>query len=169
MCIEGRLLKSPVVLASGRGRDVEICEGGWARSARGDDLIGPCTHSRPLGFQDELRLRFDRRGRAVTEEMKAVLSHSPPLAPSSGTRSAQVFVVNMKASRITPILAPAFAFLCGWAQVSATGSAAQGYERVVTRFNTTAPPAYRAFRRLEAGSPDKNKTGWLEAWTCIVR
>ena len=40
-----------------------------------------------------------------------------------------------------------------------------GYERVVSRFNTTAPPAYRAYRRLEAGSPDKNKTGWLEAWT----
>ena len=58
-----------------------------------------------------------------------------------------------------------FALLCGWAHVSATGSAAQGYERVVTRFNTTAPPAYRAFRRLEAGSPDKDKTGWLEAWT----
>ena len=35
----------------------------------------------------------------------------------------------------------------------------------MTRFNTTAPPAYRAFRRLEAGSPDKDKIGWLEAWT----
>lgn len=71
----------------------------------------------------------------------------------------------MTASRVAPILATGFALMCGWAQVSATGSAAQGYERVVTRFNTTAPPAYRAFRRLEAGSPDKNKTGWLEAWT----
>ena len=40
-----------------------------------------------------------------------------------------------------------------------------GYERVVSRFNNTAPPAYRAYRRLEAGSPEKNKTGWLEAWT----
>ena len=62
-------------------------------------------------------------------------------------------------------MATGFALLCGWAQVSATGSAAHGYERIVTRFNTTAPPAYRAYRRLEAGSPDKNKTGWLEAWT----
>jgi hypothetical protein len=76
-----------------------------------------------------------------------------------------VFIVNVKAARIAPILATGFALLCGWMQVSATGSAAQDYERVVTRFNTTAPPAYRAFRRLEAGSPDKNKTGWLEAWT----
>ena len=66
---------------------------------------------------------------------------------------------------MAPILATSFALLCGWVQVSATGSAAQDYERVVTRFNTTAPPAYRAFRRLEAGSPDKDKTGWLEAWT----
>ena len=71
----------------------------------------------------------------------------------------------MKALRIAPILATGFALLCGWTQLSATGSAADSYERVVTRFNTTAPPAYRAFRRLEAGSPDKNKTGWLEAWT----
>ena len=71
----------------------------------------------------------------------------------------------MKAPRIAPILATGFALLCGWAQLSATGSATQAYERVVTRFNTTAPPAYRAFRRLEAGNPDKNKTGWLEAWT----
>lgn len=35
----------------------------------------------------------------------------------------------------------------------------------MARFNTTAPPAYRAYRRLEAGSPGKQKTGWLEAWT----
>jgi len=76
-----------------------------------------------------------------------------------------VFIVDMTAPRIAPILATGFALLSGWAQLSATGSAARDYERVVTRFNTTAPPAYRAFRRLEAGSPDKNKTGWLEAWT----
>jgi hypothetical protein len=76
-----------------------------------------------------------------------------------------VFIVNMRAPRIAPILATGFALLCGWAEISATGSAAEQYERVVSRFNKTAPPAYRAYRRLEAGSPDKNKTGWLEAWT----
>ena len=71
----------------------------------------------------------------------------------------------MTATRVAPILATGFALLCGLGQLSAAGSATQSYERVVARFNTTAPPAYRAFRRLEAGSPDKNKTGWLEAWT----
>jgi hypothetical protein len=71
----------------------------------------------------------------------------------------------MTATRVAPILATGFALLCGLGQLSAAGSSTQSYERVVSRFNTTAPPSYRAFRRLEAGSPDKNKTGWLEAWT----
>lgn len=35
----------------------------------------------------------------------------------------------------------------------------------MARFNTTAPPAYRAYRRLEAGVAEKEKSGWLEAWT----
>lgn len=35
----------------------------------------------------------------------------------------------------------------------------------VARFNKTAPPAYRAFRRLEAGNPATAKHGWLEVWT----
>ena len=63
------------------------------------------------------------------------------------------------------MLAAGFALVCGLGQLSAAGSSTQTFERVVARFNTTAPPAYRALRRLEAGSPDKNKTGWLEAWT----
>lgn len=36
---------------------------------------------------------------------------------------------------------------------------------VLARFNEPAPPAYRAFRRLEAGHPGSAKSGWLEAWT----
>lgn len=71
----------------------------------------------------------------------------------------------MTATRVAPILATGFALLCGLGQLSAAGSSAHGFEKVVARFNTTAPPAYRAFRRLEAGSPGKNKNGWLEAWT----
>lgn len=35
----------------------------------------------------------------------------------------------------------------------------------MARFNTTAPPAYRAFRRLEAGIAGSSRHGWLEAWT----
>lgn len=71
----------------------------------------------------------------------------------------------MTATPVAPILATGFALLCGLGQLSAAGSSTHGYERVVARFNTTEAPAYRAFRRLEAGSPDKNKSGWLEAWT----
>jgi hypothetical protein len=55
--------------------------------------------------------------------------------------------------------------MCGLDQLQAAGSSTQSFERVVARFNTTAPPAYRAYRRLEAGSPGKQKNGWLEAWT----
>ena len=35
----------------------------------------------------------------------------------------------------------------------------------MARFNTTAPPAYRAFRRLDAGIRGSSRYGWLEAWT----
>lgn len=35
----------------------------------------------------------------------------------------------------------------------------------MARFNTTAPPAYRAFRRLEAGIAGSSRHGWMEAWT----
>lgn len=73
--------------------------------------------------------------------------------------------MNVTAARVAPLLATGFALLCGLGQLSAAGSSVHGFEKVVSRFNNTAPPAYRAFRRLEAGSPGKNKTGWLEAWT----
>lgn len=35
----------------------------------------------------------------------------------------------------------------------------------MARFNTTAPPAYRAFRRLDAGVAGSARHGWIEAWT----
>jgi hypothetical protein len=38
-------------------------------------------------------------------------------------------------------------------------------DRALARFNAPAPPAYRAYRRLEAGIPGSNKYGRLEAWT----
>jgi hypothetical protein len=41
----------------------------------------------------------------------------------------------------------------------------QPYERAVATFNKSEPPAYRAFRRLEAGLLDSDKHGWLEVWT----
>jgi hypothetical protein len=39
------------------------------------------------------------------------------------------------------------------------------FEPVFARFNSPAPPAYRAFRRLEGGLVDSPKHGWIEVWT----
>lgn len=66
-----------------------------------------------------------------------------------------------------PILAIGCAFLASLGQVSANGrdDAAQGFERILAKSNHVAPPAYRAFRRLEGGIADSDKRGWLEAWT----
>ena len=41
----------------------------------------------------------------------------------------------------------------------------QYIEDAVATFNKNEPPAYRAFRRLEAGLVGSDKQGWLEAWT----
>ena len=46
-----------------------------------------------------------------------------------------------------------------------SGTTGDHYDLAVARFNKTAPPAYRAFRRLEAGNPTTAKHGWLEVWT----
>jgi hypothetical protein len=46
-----------------------------------------------------------------------------------------------------------------------TGITGDHYELAVARFNKAAQPAYRAFRRLEAGNPTTSKHGWLEVWT----
>ena len=39
------------------------------------------------------------------------------------------------------------------------------FETALAKFNRVGPPAYRAFRRLEAGIPGSNKQGWMEVWT----
>lgn len=51
---------------------------------------------------------------------------------------------------------------------ASAGQAEPGLERAVSRFNTIAPPAYRAFRRLEGGLTTSSRRGWLEAWTEYV-
>ncbi|MDP3720716.1 MAG: hypothetical protein Q8T13_23385 [Acidobacteriota bacterium] len=73
----------------------------------------------------------------------------------------------MKKTRYSavPILAMGLMFLCSLGLGAATGSSTPAFERVVARFNTNAPPAYRAFRRLEAGVAGSSRHGWLEAWT----
>jgi hypothetical protein len=46
-----------------------------------------------------------------------------------------------------------------------SGLATDRFETVLARFNSSAPPAYRAFRRLEGGLVNSHKQGWLEVWT----
>jgi hypothetical protein len=54
-----------------------------------------------------------------------------------------------------------------WSLVASADSelATDQFSTVLARFNTSAPPAYRAFRRLEGGLVDSNKQGWIEVWT----
>ncbi len=71
--------------------------------------------------------------------------------------------------RTGPLLATCFALLCVAGQGVVTGSAAtsfgDGYERILARFNTSAPPAYRAYRKMEAGLLDSDRRAWMEVWT----
>ena len=53
--------------------------------------------------------------------------------------------------RSAPLLATGFALLGGLVQVLGLGRDEPALERAVAGFNTVAPPAYRAFRRLEGG------------------
>ena len=73
--------------------------------------------------------------------------------------------MNRVSFAATPILAISFTLMWSLGQLSAAGSADQGFERVLARSNNVAPPPYKAFRRLEGGVKDSDKHGWLEAWT----
>jgi len=74
--------------------------------------------------------------------------------------------VTRAAFAATPIVAISFTLMWSLGQLSASGSADQGFERVLSKSNTVAPPAYRAFRRLEGGLTNgSDKRGWLEVWT----
>lgn len=68
---------------------------------------------------------------------------------------------------VAPKLAIGFALLAGLGQVAAGGrdDATQAFEAVLAKSNHVAPPAYRAFRRLEGGIANSDKRGWMEAWT----
>lgn len=74
-------------------------------------------------------------------------------------------VLNTNLRRAAPILAAGLALLCSLGQVAVSGSSTPAFERVMARFNTSAPPAYRALRRLDAGVAGSAKHGWIEAWT----
>ena len=85
-----------------------------------------------------------------------------------GTRSALHQGVRRTTFAVAPILATCFALLGSGGHLSAADSATQAFERVLAKSNTVTPPQYRALRRLEGGvskNEDKDKHGWLEAWT----
>ena len=64
-----------------------------------------------------------------------------------------------------PILTTSGILLWSLGLSAGSGITGDHYERAMARFNQTAPPAYRAFRRLEAGNPATAKHGWLDVWT----
>ncbi|HJU41893.1 MAG TPA: hypothetical protein VJ691_03730 [Vicinamibacterales bacterium] len=64
-----------------------------------------------------------------------------------------------------PILTISGILLWSLGVSAGAGLPADQFQPVLDRFNSSAPPAYRAFRRLEAGKPDSGKHGWLEVWT----
>lgn len=66
---------------------------------------------------------------------------------------------------VAPILAISFTLLWSLGHVSAAGSTAQSFERVLAKSNGIAPAPYRAMRRLEGGIIDSDRRGWLEAST----
>jgi len=54
-----------------------------------------------------------------------------------------------------------------WSLGSSAGSEfpIDRFETVLSKFNSSGPPTYRAYRRLEAGIPKSPKYGWMEVWT----
>ena len=66
---------------------------------------------------------------------------------------------------VAPILAAGFTLMWSLGQLSAADPAEQWFERALAGSNQSAPPRYRAFRRLEGGVTGSDKRGWIEAWT----
>jgi hypothetical protein len=64
-----------------------------------------------------------------------------------------------------PILTISGILLWSLGLSAGSGLPADQFQPVLDRFNSSVPPAYRAFRRLEAGNRDSGKHGWLEVWT----
>jgi hypothetical protein len=63
------------------------------------------------------------------------------------------------------ILAIALTGMWSADRMSASTASDPGFERILAKSNTVAPPTYRALRRMEGGLNDSEKRGWLEVWT----
>ena len=73
---------------------------------------------------------------------------------------------HLRVRTAVPYLAITMMVLCSMAPTTAEHSApADQLDTILDQFNNSTPPAYRAFRRLEAGVPNTGKHGWLEVWT----
>ena len=64
-----------------------------------------------------------------------------------------------------PILSISGLLLWSLGASADSGLAIDRFETVLARFNTPAPPSYKAFRRLEGGLVDSPKQGWIEVLT----
>ena len=75
----------------------------------------------------------------------------------------------MKIRRRSPVVVPvlAAALALGWmfSAAASPASVEQTFDRFFSRFNNSAPPPYRAFRRLEGGIIGSKNQGWIEVWT----
>ncbi|MFA5908007.1 MAG: hypothetical protein WC815_04440 [Vicinamibacterales bacterium] len=77
--------------------------------------------------------------------------------------------MNLHLRRLIPAsLVLALTLLGSAGSISARSAPAPDFERVLSRASAAGPPAYRAFRRLDAGNPGSNRLGWLEAWTELI-
>jgi hypothetical protein len=70
-----------------------------------------------------------------------------------------------KSSGAPQILGALWVLVWSISSAAGTAPAEQSFERVFARFNVSAPPPYRAFRRMEAGIEGSSNQGWLEVST----
>src|SRR3954470_16654445 len=104
----------------------------------------------PLSSERERRkTRAAARGESIANAISLA-------RPRTGTRSARSNGVSRTPLHTAPLVALSFALLWSLGQVPVSGSAEPDIQRVLASFNTTAPPAYRAYRRMEAGLTDSD-------------
>jgi hypothetical protein len=77
----------------------------------------------------------------------------------------EVAVIGLRVRIAVPLLATLMMALWSFAPTTAATAPSSQLDVILAKFNNGPPPAYRAFRRLEAGTRGTAKYGWLEVWT----
>ena len=73
---------------------------------------------------------------------------------------------RLRVRTAVPLLSIAMMVLWSFAPTVADETGPTGQlDTSLAKFNAGPPPAYKAFRRLEAGRPGSAKHGWMEVWT----